>query len=42
MSMPALDSTIYQLVEHTADVSDSVRKAVYSVLSSKFPIQMLR
>ncbi|CAM6036363.1 unnamed protein product [Sphagnum compactum] len=41
MSMPALDSTIHQLVEHTADVSDSVRKAVYSVLGSKFPIQML-
>lgn len=42
LSIPAINMTIPQIVERTADVSDLVRKAVYLVLCNKFPIPMLR
>jgi hypothetical protein len=42
LSIPAINMTIPQIVERTADVSDLVRKAVYLVLGNKFPIPMLR
>lgn len=42
MSVPAINTTIPQVVERTADVSDAVRKAAYLSLGSKFPISTLR
>jgi hypothetical protein len=42
LSIPLINSTIPQIFEHTMDVSDSVRRAAYSVLGSKLPINMLR
>jgi condensin complex subunit 3 len=42
LSIPASNSTVNDIVAHTADVSESVRKTAFFVLSNKFPIQSLR
>ncbi|KAJ7517851.1 hypothetical protein O6H91_21G042500 [Diphasiastrum complanatum] len=41
MSMPPSNSTIADIVERSADVNEVVRKVVFTVLGSKFPIQSL-
>ncbi|KAG0609362.1 hypothetical protein M758_8G178700 [Ceratodon purpureus] len=41
LSIPIINSTIPQVFEHTMDVSDSVRRATYSVLGIKIPINTL-
>ena len=42
LSIPASNSTVSDIVERTADVSESVRKTAFFVLAKKFPIQSLR
>ncbi|BBN11729.1 condensin complex subunit 3 [Marchantia polymorpha subsp. ruderalis] len=41
MSMPAMNVTVADMVERTADISEVVRKAAYHILGTKFRIQSL-
>ncbi|MQM06419.1 hypothetical protein Taro_039240, partial [Colocasia esculenta] len=41
LSMPATSATSTSIIERTLDVHESVRKAAYSALSCKFPLQSL-
>ncbi|KAK3128880.1 hypothetical protein QOZ80_6BG0467700 [Eleusine coracana subsp. coracana] len=41
LSLPPSNSTLESVIESTLDVSESVRRAAYSVLSTKFPLQSL-
>eukprot|EP00250_Pteridium_aquilinum_P000880 c11059_g1_i1 orf=140-3382(+) len=41
LSMPASNATVHDIVRHTADVNEAVRKTAFFVLSKKFPIQSL-
>jgi hypothetical protein len=42
LSVPSSNATLESIIESTLDVSESVRRAAYSVLSTKFPLQSLR
>ena len=42
LSLPPSNATLESVIESTLDVSESVRRAAYSVLSTKFPLQSLR
>jgi condensin complex subunit 3 len=42
LSLPASNATLEAIIESTMDVNESVRRAAYSVLSTKFPLQSLR
>ncbi|KAJ1258904.1 hypothetical protein BS78_10G111600 [Paspalum vaginatum] len=41
LSLPPSNATLESVIESTLDVSESVRRAAYSVLSTKFPLQSL-
>ncbi|KAM0895551.1 hypothetical protein ACQ4PT_023797 [Festuca glaucescens] len=41
LSLPASNATLEAIIESTMDVNESVRRAAYSVLSTKFPLQSL-
>ncbi|CAL5052248.1 unnamed protein product [Urochloa decumbens] len=41
LSLPPSNTTLESVIGSTLDVSESVRRAAYSVLSSKFPLQSL-
>ncbi|KAL2651267.1 hypothetical protein R1flu_019395 [Riccia fluitans] len=41
LSMPAMNATVADVVEQTADVSEVVRKSTYTVLATKFRLQSL-
>ncbi|RLM54862.1 hypothetical protein C2845_PM10G06510 [Panicum miliaceum] len=41
LSLPPCNATLESVIESTLDVSESVRRAAYSVLSTKFPLQSL-
>ncbi|GJN00126.1 hypothetical protein PR202_ga17289 [Eleusine coracana subsp. coracana] len=41
LSLPPSNSTLESVIESTLDVNESVRRAAYSVLSTKFPLQSL-
>ncbi|KAL3677038.1 hypothetical protein R1sor_026986 [Riccia sorocarpa] len=41
LSMPAMNATVADVVEQTADVSETVRKSTYNVLANKFRIESL-
>jgi len=40
-SLPPSNNTLESVVESMLDISESVRRAAYSVLSTKFPLQSL-
>lgn len=42
LSLPPSSETLSMIIDCTLDVSESVRKAAYCVLASKFPLQSLR
>lgn len=42
LSLPPSKATSTPIINCTLDVSESVRKAAYCVLASKFPLQSLR
>lgn len=42
LSLPPSNATAQAIIDCTLDVSESVRKAAYCVLASKFPLQSLR
>ena len=42
LSLPPSNATLESVIESTHDVSELVRRAAYSVLSAKFPLQSLR
>lgn len=42
LSLPPSSATSQVIIDCTLDVSESVRKAAYSVLANKFPLQSLR
>ena len=42
LSLPPSNATLESVIESTHDVSELVRRAAYSVLSTKFPLQSLR
>ncbi|GER47076.1 condensin complex subunit [Striga asiatica] len=42
MSLPPSSATLSIIIDSTLDVNESVRKAAYCVLASKFPLQSLR
>ncbi|KAI5062946.1 hypothetical protein GOP47_0021493 [Adiantum capillus-veneris] len=39
--IPPSNATVHDIVRHTSDVNEAVRKAAFTVLSKKFPIQSL-
>ncbi|MCO5614540.1 hypothetical protein L7F22_068823 [Adiantum nelumboides] len=39
--MPPSNATVHDIVRHTLDVNEAVRKTAFTVLSKKFPIQSL-
>ncbi|XP_065848887.1 uncharacterized protein [Euphorbia lathyris] len=41
LSLPPSNATSLAIINHTMDVSESVRKAAYCVLADKFPLQSL-
>ncbi|OEL13363.1 Condensin complex subunit 3 [Dichanthelium oligosanthes] len=41
LSLPPSNATLESVIESTLDVSESVRRAAFSVLSTKFPLQSL-
>lgn len=41
LSMPPSNATVHDIVRHTADVSEAVRRTAFFVLAKKFPIQSL-
>ncbi|WVZ81718.1 hypothetical protein U9M48_029062 [Paspalum notatum var. saurae] len=41
LAVPPSNATLESVIESTLDVSESVRRAAYSVLSTKFPLQSL-
>ncbi|WCJ25190.1 ARM repeat superfamily protein [Euphorbia peplus] len=41
LSLPPSNATSLSIINHTMDVSESVRKAAYCVLAEKFPLQSL-
>ncbi|KAL6631340.1 hypothetical protein ACP70R_028190 [Stipagrostis hirtigluma subsp. patula] len=41
LSLPPSNATLESVIESTLDISESVRRAAYSVLSTKFPLQSL-
>ncbi|KAL6839607.1 hypothetical protein ACP4OV_030546 [Aristida adscensionis] len=41
LSLPPSNATLESVIESTLDISQSVRRAAYSVLSTKFPLQSL-
>lgn len=41
-SLPPSNNTLESVVESMLDISESVRRAAYSVLATKFPLQTLR
>lgn len=42
LSLPPSSETLSMIIDCTLDVNESVRKAAYCVLASKFPLQSLR
>lgn len=42
LSLPPSNKTLAAIIDCTLDVSESVRRAVYFVVASKFPLQSLR
>lgn len=42
LSLPPSSETLSMMIDSTLDVNESVRKAAYCVLASKFPLQSLR
>lgn len=42
LSLPPSNATLAAIIECTLDVSEPVRRAVYCVLATKFPLQSLR
>ena len=42
LSMPPSNATVPDIVKHTADVSEAVRRSAFIVLAKKFPLQSLR
>lgn len=42
LSLPPLSETLSMIIDCTLDVNESVRKAAYCVIASKFPLQSLR
>jgi condensin complex subunit 3 len=42
LSLPPSNATLESIIESTMDANESVRRAAYSVLSTKFPLQSLR
>ncbi|PUZ61624.1 hypothetical protein GQ55_4G291100 [Panicum hallii var. hallii] len=41
LSLPPCNATLESVIESTLDISESVRRAAYSALSTKFPLQSL-
>lgn len=42
LSLPPSNATSAAIIDRTLDISESVRKAAYFSLASKFPLQSLR
>lgn len=42
LSLPPSNATTQAIIDCTLDVNESVRKAAYSVLANKVPLQSLR